>query len=142
MTENVKTYRSRLSIILVLFLILIFCFVGLVISFNSIQQNEIGIMICVLTILFIIYLYFTTVYRIIENKELVVKVGFLMNIKIDVDKISKIQKTKNILSSPAWSLDRIEIFYNKYDSVIISPNNQAEFIQDLQKINSSIIVDI
>lgn len=91
-----------------------------------------GIVVCVLTILFIIYMYLSTTYKIIDDRELVVKVGFLMNIKMNVDQIYKIKKTKSLISSPAWSLDRIEIFYNKYDSVIISPKNQNGFIQDLQ----------
>ncbi|MEG0697900.1 MAG: PH domain-containing protein, partial [Algoriella sp.] len=69
------------------------------------------------------------------------KSGFLVNKKIDINSITKISKTNNPISSPALSLDRIEIFYNKYDSVIISPKNEQEFIQDLQKINSSIIID-
>ncbi|CAM3410669.1 PH domain-containing protein [Empedobacter falsenii] len=142
MQENVKTYQSRLSVSLVVFLFLIFSFVGIGISFNSIQQNEIGIVVCILTILFIIYMYLSTIYKIINNEELVVKVGFLMNIKIDIKKIVEIKKTKSMISSPAWSLNRIEIFYNKYDSVIISPKNQTEFIQDLQKINSSIKIDL
>ncbi|MDM1524033.1 PH domain-containing protein [Empedobacter stercoris] len=142
MQENVKTYQSRLSVSLVVFLFLIFSFVGIGISFNSIQQNEIGIVVCILTILFIIYMYLSTTYKIVNNEELVVKVGFLMNIKIDIKKIVEIKKTKSMISSPAWSLNRIEIFYNKYDSVIISPKNQTEFIQDLQKINSSIKIDL
>ncbi|WP_298773956.1 PH domain-containing protein [uncultured Empedobacter sp.] len=142
MQENVKTYQSRLSVSLVVFLFLIFSFVGIGISFNSIQQNEIDIVVCILTILFIIYMYLSTIYKIINNEELVVKVGFLMNIKIDIKKIVEIKKTKSMISSPAWSLNRIEIFYNKYDSVIISPKNQTEFIQDLQKINSSIKIDL
>mgnify|MGYP001348804681 CR=1 FL=1 len=142
MQENVKTYQSRLSVGLVVFLFLIFSFVGIGISFNSIQQNEIDIVVCILTILFIIYMYLSTIYKIINNEELVVKVGFLMNIKIDIKKIVEIKKTKSMISSPAWSLNRIEIFYNKYDSVIISPKNQTEFIQDLQKINSSIKIDL
>lgn len=87
-------------------------------------------------------MYLSTTYKIVNNEELVVKVGFLMNIKIDIKKIVEIKKTKSMISSPAWSLNRIEIFYNKYDSVIISPKNQTEFIQDLQKINSSIKIDL
>ncbi len=39
-----------------------------------------------------------------------------------------------MISSPGMVITiRIEIFDNKYDSVIISPKNQTEFIQDLQK---------
>jgi hypothetical protein len=42
------------------------------------------------------------------------------------------------MSSPALSLDRIEIFYNKFDSVIISPKNKADFVAELKSINPAI----
>ena len=124
-----------------MFILAVFAFVGFEIIHSN-QQSELGVVVYVLTIIFLIYLYFTTSYKIIDHKELEIKVGILMNDKIDIGKISRIRKTKSLISSPAWSLDRIEIFYNKYDSVIISPKNRKEFIQDLQKINSSIIVEL
>lgn len=43
-----------------------------------------------------------------------------------------------MLSSPALSLDRLEVFYNKFDSVIISPQNKEDFIVALQNINPAI----
>jgi Bacterial PH domain len=46
------------------------------------------------------------------------------------------------LSSPAASLDRIAIVYNKYDEIYISPKNREDFIKELLKINSDIIVDV
>jgi len=139
--RNIKTYQSKLSLTIALFILAVFAFVGFEIIHSN-QQSELGVVVYVLTIIFLIYLYFTTSYKIIDHKELEIKVGILMNDKIDIGKISRIRKTKSLISSPAWSLDRIEIFYNKYDSVIISPKNRKEFIQDLQKINSSIIVEL
>lgn len=62
---------------------------------------------------------------------------------IDIKKIRKIEKTNNPISSPALSVrDRIEIYYDKYDSVIISPERQAEFIQKLKLINKNISTNL
>lgn len=63
-------------------------------------------------------------------------------IKIDIQSIRKICKTSNPISSPALSLDRIEIIYNKYDSLLISPKDKQSFVEDLLKINPNIEVRI
>jgi len=68
-----------------------------------------------------------------------VKCGFVINIRIDIATITKIEPTNTMLSSPALSFDRIEVFYNKYDSVIISPGDKAGFIAKLQQINPAIV---
>ena len=62
--------------------------------------------------------------------------------KIDIHSIKKVYRTNNPLSSPALSLDRIAIVYNKYDEIYISPKNREDFIKELLKINSDIIVDV
>jgi hypothetical protein len=59
--------------------------------------------------------------------------------KIDIKSIRKIYRTRNIISSPALSLDRIAIVYNQYDEVLISPINKEDFIEELMKINPNII---
>lgn len=140
MTAVKKTYRSKISLGILIFIILVFVISGFVIIDLNVKNNF-GVAVYVLTILFIVYLFLTTNYTIYNQQTLIVKSGFLMNKKIDINSITKISKTNNPISSPALSLDRIEIFYNKYDSVIISPKNEQEFIQDLQKINSSIIIN-
>jgi hypothetical protein len=58
--------------------------------------------------------------------------------RIDIFKITKIEKTNSILSSPALSLDRIRIRYNKYDEVLISPKVKKEFVDELLKVNPTI----
>ena len=59
-------------------------------------------------------------------------------IKVEIQSIKRIYKTRNPLSSPALSLDRIAIVYNKYDEVLISPKDKKEFIEELLKINPDI----
>ena len=140
MTAVKKTYRSKISLGILIFIILVFVISGFVIIDLNVKNNF-GVAVYVLTILFIVYLFLTTNYTIYNQQTLIVKSGFLMNKKIDINSITKISKTNNPISSPALSLDRIEIFYNKYDSVIISPKDEQEFIQDLHKINSSIIIN-
>jgi hypothetical protein len=53
--------------------------------------------------------------------------------------MKKISKSSSIVSSPAASFDRIEITYDKFDELIISPKHKLKFIADLQKINPNLI---
>lgn len=91
---------------------------------------------CVIT--FIAHMFATT-YYIIDGNELKVRSGFIINITIDINKITKIVPTRSILSSPAVSLDRLEIFYNRYDSVLVSPKDKEGFIAGLKAVNAGII---
>jgi len=90
---------------------------------------------------FVIYLCRTTYYTISGN-TLNVRCGFVVNTDIDIDKINSITDTNSALSAPAWSLDRIEIFYNTFDSIVISPPDKAQFIADLQAINPNITMTL
>ena len=80
---------------------------------------------------------FNTCYT-ISNNILKIKSGFLLNRSIPIESIKKIVPCHTILSAPALSFDRLEVFYNQYDSVVISPENKDDFIADLQKINPAI----
>jgi hypothetical protein len=62
----------------------------------------------------------------------------IWNTKIEIKSIRKIYRTNNPLSSPALSLDRLAIVYNKFDEILISPKERNEFIDELLKINPSI----
>jgi hypothetical protein len=88
---------------------------------------------------FIAYLFLTTKYAILDN-ELTIKCGFLYHQKIQIDTITKIIETNNPLSSPATSLDRIDIRFKKSGSVMISPKEKQAFIDHLLSINPSIEV--
>ena len=86
---------------------------------------------------FILILSKTTQYIINEN-QLVVKSTWIVNERIDISKITKVEKSNSILSSPALSLDRLLVRYNKYDEVLISPKEKKQFIDELLKINPNI----
>ena len=129
-----KNYKSKLGLELIIPFILIFGY-----SLFELISNKVwtGIFIMVLTIIFILYTFLSINYK-IENDNLNVKCTILMNTNIDIKSIRKIIETYNPLSSPAASIDRLEIFYNKFDSILISPKDKQEFIQNLLEINPNI----
>ncbi|WP_309612480.1 PH domain-containing protein [Flavobacterium sp.] len=111
-------------------------------SIASIIQGEwigyLGILLC---LLFIVFISKSTRYIIAEN-QLIVKCMFIVNDRIEISKIRKIEKTNSILSSPALSLDRIAIKFNKFDEVYISPKEKQSFLNDLLEINPNIEVKV
>lgn len=129
-----KIYKSKIGLELIIPLSLIFSYALFELISNRIW---IGIFVMLLTILFILYTFLSIKYK-IENDNLNIKCTILMNINIDIKSIRKVTETYNPLSSPAASIDRLEIFYNKFDSILISPNHKREFIQNLLEINPNI----
>jgi hypothetical protein len=81
---------------------------------------------CVLFPLFMLWGCFTTHY-LLNDTHLIIRYGPFKK-KIPLDRITSVKKTSNPLSSPALSLKRLEISYNTYDMVLISPKNRDEFI--------------
>lgn len=132
-----KIYYSKIGLKLVGFLILIFGIVGYLITKDNFNLG--AMVVFLLPILFFIYL-FTSIQYIVDKSNLNIKAGFLMNENIDIKKISRIAETNNLLSSPAASLDRLEISYNQKNRILISPKKKQEFIDHLLLINPEIEV--
>jgi len=93
------------------------------------------------TTAFILHVFFQTSYQ-IDNNHLKIKCGFLYRSTLDISNITSISNTRDLISSPAASLDRIELKYGKWDSVIISPADKTGFVNELKKINPNIDVKI
>lgn len=111
-------------------------------SIVSIIEGEwLGYLGIVLCLLFIVFISKSTRYIIAEN-QLIVKCMFIVNDRIEISKIRKIEKTNSVLSSPALSLDRIAIKFNKFDEVYISPKERQNFLNDLLQINPNIEVKV
>lgn len=109
---------------------------------NSIVEGKwIGFIGIACIIGLIIFMSKTTKYS-IQGNQLTVKCFWIINDRIEISKIRKIEKTNSILSSPALSLDRIAIFYNKFDEVYISPKHKLEFVNELLLINPTIEINI
>lgn len=134
-----KTYKSKISIGLVLFLLLLFGGIGFKVLSESFDL--LSVLLFISPLLFIAYI-FTSIKYIIKDTTLIVKAGFSMNGKIDISSIRKIEATNNIISSPAASFDRLEIFYKTYESIIVSPKNKDEFLSDLTRINPKIEIKL
>jgi len=132
-----KIYKSKIGLELAIPLVLVF---GTVLTLTISQEPSwIGIVIFLPVILFVVHMFMTTEYT-IDNDKLTVKCGFLYNKTIDIKSIRKITETNNPLSSPATSLDRLEINYGKFDSVLISPKQKSEFINEIKRLNPNIEV--
>ena len=132
-----KTYKSKIDWWFgILFLYPMF------LGITSIVEGKwIGFIYFSFIIGVIIFISKTTNYR-IEGNELTVKCLWIINDRIEISKIRKIEKSNSILSSPALSLDRIAVYYNKYDEVYISPKEKQAFIDALLEINPTIEVKI
>ena len=89
---------------------------------------------------FMAHLLLSTHY-IVKDGNLKIKSGFIYNLNIQISTIRKINESNSVLSAPASSLDRLEIIYNKYDSVLISPKEKTEFIKTMLEINPTIEVN-
>ncbi len=128
-----KTYRSKIDWWLILLILGIFGYPIM----EGILTNQYGLSITMISILIIMFWMFSKIKYVIEGTML--KVWW---VKIDIHSIKRIYITNNPLSSPALSLDRIAIVYNTYDEVLISPKLKKEFVEELLKINPTIIVEI
>jgi len=82
-------------------------------------------------------------YYLFEDGQLRVKCGFFNYGQIDCKRIISVTPTKNPISAPAPSMDRLEIcFYYKNgsfkDSVIISPADKEGFFEQLRRENPDV----
>lgn len=85
--------------------------------------------------LFLSWIYFGTRYKVEEN-YLKIYCGPMCK-TVDIHKLKAIRKTRNPLSAPACSLDRIEIRGKKIYT-LLSPENREEFIEKLLEVNPNI----
>jgi len=128
-----KVIKSKIDWWLGLFLVY-----PIFVSIKSMVKGEwIGLLGLGLVVGLILVLSKTTRYIINEN-QLIVQSAWIVNERIDIFKISKIEKSNSVLSSPALSLDRLRIRYNRYDEILISPKEKNEFLDELLKINPAI----
>lgn len=105
---------------------------------NSFNKN---MLITVLTVPFAILLLLpliNTKYT-LSNDELLVHNGFYSS-SISLTDINSITPTRNSISAPALSLDRIEIQYSG-GSTLVSPKDKQAFYQALQQRDPALKMD-
>ena len=135
-----KTYKSKFGYGTIGFLTLLFLSIlGYMIFQNESLEAILSVGgICLLTYGFFLYLNFSTEYTITDKGILNIKCGIFYDKRFDINKIKSITKSNNLISSPAPSLDRIELIYGKYDLIIISPKDKIGFAKELIRINPKI----
>jgi hypothetical protein len=132
-----KIYRSKIDFMLLLPVaaLLIASFI-----YTLAEGNFIISSVILLVVLFLFYLCRSTFYEFTKDKKLKVHSGFLYNREIYVNSIRKVKTARGRSASPALSHDRLEIFFSRYGSILISPEHRQEFIDELVKINPRIDV--
>ena len=133
-----KKFKSKVGLE---FMIPIFGVLTFVLYTLIVTKAWIGTGIISVLILFILYLFINTEY-LISGENLNIKSGFLVNENININSIRKLSETNDTISSPAASIDRIEILYNKFDTILVSPKDKYEFIESLTEINKNIEVKL
>lgn len=133
MTET-KIYKSKIGLELVIPLIIVLGITSVLMILKSAWP---GLVINFAVIVFLWYTFTNTFYT-IRDRHLFVKCGFFVNETIAIDKIKRVSETRNPLSSAAASLDRLEIIYNQYGNVLISPKDKTGFINHIKGINPGI----
>lgn len=126
-----KNYRTKYGLELIFFLIIMFGFIIWDVA-------EWGIVVILAAVSLFIGFILSGIRYSVSPDNLTVHTSHFSRTEIPVSAIRKIRETNNPLSSPAGSLDRLEIFYNKFDSIIISPVRTEEFLKELLASNPNI----
>ncbi len=129
-----KTYRSKIGLEIVLPLSLL---LGGIMILLAALKLWVAAGIVALTALFAGHLLATTRYT-IRGTTLRIVSGFFYDISIDIKTIQSVKKMRNAMSSPAASLDRMEIRYDGLKTVLISPKDKLGFVKHLRSVNPSI----
>lgn len=71
-------------------------------------------------------------YYILDEKHLTIQVGPFKH-RIPIAEITEVYPTRNPLSAPAWSLDRIRVRYTSSSfGALISPQPRRQFMAELE----------
>lgn len=130
--HNRHTYHTRVG-----WWYWLFCFLALVLCGMGSWPWVVSFQLWALTI----YLFsLTSLTRyVVEGESLTVFYGFFLKKTIPVSSITSIQPSHNALSSPALSLRRLAIRYNKHDEILVSPEEPEAFVAALKAVNPKIL---
>ena len=99
----------------------------------------VGLAIGIPMAIFVLLLWINTKYY-IRDDQLVIK-GVLKDTLIPIESITSVKTTRNPLSAPALSMDRLEINYGRYEFTLISPLEKERFVEELLKVNPQITTE-
>lgn len=129
-----KIFRSKIGLELLAPALL---FMSLLTFWTIKDSNWTGLLIVILTILFLAYLFASTIYK-IEGDKLEIKCGIFIDKYVDIQNIKKVKSATDFFAAPATSVKRLVITFNETESIAISPKDKTGFIKTLLDINPRI----
>ncbi|WP_409151312.1 PH domain-containing protein [Sphingobacterium sp. BS-2] len=137
-------YKSKWDnfYLLILYAILIPVFTGILAISKAPLSKYLTVLSTLVACILVFYLitYFTTSYKI--NSGYLRYRCLIFFGKVKIESIRRIEVGKNLYSGmrPATAMKGLIIYYDKYEEVYISPVDNEEVINALQKINPEIEV--
>ncbi len=130
----VKTFKSKVDawLVIVLAVSTIVLIAGLAATLYSRPDPLAVVVMLAATLLFLLLvgsILLRTYYR-VDAGMLTIVSGPLRR-SVAIDQITSVERTRNPLSSPALSLDRLRIRYGDNKSVMISPADRDRFLKAL-----------
>ena len=132
------TYKSKIGPELVIPLGILLGGIGIFFVVKGIWP---GTIIIGIVALFIGHMFVTTRYT-VNNTSLQIVCGFFYSNTVDIRTIESVRRTTHLVSSPAASLDRMELIMRSGERIIISPKNKKGFLQHLRRINAGIDIAV
>lgn len=132
-----KKYKSKIGYFFPISLLIIFAFLFKFTYFNDGKLFGPIILICMIA--FITPIFFRTYYLITDDNKLKIISGFFYNKTFEIVDILRISESKGDgANAPALSMERIELKFLDNKTVLISPENKEDFIENMILINSNI----
>lgn len=132
-----KKYKLKKDFSLILFAVLPFIAL-FILQLNNFNWISASILIVGV---FISVLFNTNTNYSINFGKLSIKTSILKPKNIDIQLIKSITKGRKWVRIPFLKTEFLEIKFGRYNRVIISPENNEEFIEDLLKINPKIEIE-
>lgn len=129
-----KTYRTRISIVLLLVLA-VALFTPLIVYY--VQEPHWYYILLILLIALLILSGMYSCKYVIDGDILKVYYIYGIHKDIPIKSIKKIEPCKSMLGAPAASFRRIAIYYGISGYILISPRHRNEFIEQVNHIRNN-----
>jgi len=110
-------------------LLLISCFLALIDDSSGTFSTAMVVLITLVLTPMMVWVLVGTVYRLTDTHLLIRSGPFKTDIRLD--DIISVEPSRSLLSSPALSRDRFLIRYERFSTVMISPDDRASFLQEI-----------
>jgi hypothetical protein len=127
-------YRSKIGLGILAFIVIV---LGTTTVILIVNRAWVGLIPMAFVTFLIVNIYTGTYYKITADNRLIIKCGIVETYEIEIKEIYSVTKSNAAWSSPALSLDRLEINF-KDGRVLISPKDRKKFIEDLKRVNPKI----